>query len=228
MSGNMIEFVEDAYLKQVPQDLVHKVEKAAQFMDFIGNYEVVIPKKAGMQINPWNRYISQGINPLTQNYLIIINPEWFNTLSEDQQNFMLVRSFELFEQGFTPRIIKYIPYVFFLLSLVLLVVLYLLLGKTGLGNQTVLRVLAAITLNWLIGYAVLNKIQERVVYYSASNHDFQINEAVVQKIGQRKAGIEALELYDAGIKKEFNEGETFWAPYLGLFEKFAQSLASMD
>ena len=67
-----VEYVEDAYTMQASKEIVKIVEKAALLVDFNDEYQVVSPKKAGIQINPWNKFLGQAINPQTKNPFIMV------------------------------------------------------------------------------------------------------------------------------------------------------------
>lgn len=99
VSAKTIEFIEDVYAIQAPQEIVALAEKAAALVGFEKPYEVAVPQKAGVQINPWNKFAAYGINPKTNNPFIIINPQWFSKIPENQQLFWLSRCFITLEQG---------------------------------------------------------------------------------------------------------------------------------
>ena len=171
----VVEFVEDAYLKQAPQEIVNQVEKVADVMEFETIYEVAEPKKAGIQINPWNKFVAYGINPLTQNPFIIINTEWFSTIPSEQQVFLLGRAFATFAQGAVPGG-KIITYLFILFRILLILLLFWVLGKTPLAKQNIwIRFLLALILNAAASFIFMNQFEASIQQHLASRHYFAIN-----------------------------------------------------
>lgn len=224
-SATMVEYVEDAYAVQAPKEIVDLVDQAAKIVDFDKPYEVAVPKKAGLQINPWNRFISSVSNPVTNNWLIIVNPEWVSTLPHDQQIFLLGRCFMMGKMGMVPPITKYIPWLFIIASWVLVYILYRLFGRTRLNEQNqAVRVLLAFGVMFVLNVAIINKLQIKLLDHLYRKHDKVMNLAVVEKTGNREAAIQALQAYDAAIKKSIKEGEASLVPFENIFERLAQSL----
>jgi hypothetical protein len=220
-----LEFVEDAYTSQAPQELVDTVEKAAQLFEYNDPYEVIVPKKAGLHINPWNKFIAGGLNPQTKNHFIIINPEFFSGLPENEQLFLLGRNFLRFKHGLIPLSAKLIPYASVLLSILLAFLLFWLLGKTRLAHQKLwikgLIIFGAVLVTEV---AILDKIGTRLTHSFSKAYDHRINEMVVQKTNDRDAGIKAMEVLDAAVKNEINNGENAFVGYKDLFGEYAQAL----
>lgn len=221
----IVEYVEDAYLAQAPQELVERVEQVADLMQFKNAYEVMVPKKPALEINPWNKFVSHGINPVTKNPMIIINQEWFSSMPDEQQAFLLGRAFENFIQGTIPSSMNFVMYLFLLLRILFIVAVFLILGKTRLNVYgTWVKLLLAIVVNVITNLLFVNQLEGSIKQHLARKHDLAINEMVIQKTLDREAGIKALEYFDASIKKELSKGELFWAPHSHLFEKYAQEL----
>jgi hypothetical protein len=223
---NVVEYLEDAYLLNVSQELVQKAEKVAQLIDYDKKFELVTPTKAGIQINPANNFIAQGINPGTHNDLIIVNQFWFSSLPDNQQTFLLGRSFETFKQGGSnPFSLKLINFIYGLISILLLIAFFLLLGFIGkLKNQKLLRALVALGFVIILESFVMDSLHVKVHRYFALKHDMHIIETVIEKTGDRQAALEALQNFTAGIKAQLDKGEVFWKPYEHTFESYIKAL----
>jgi len=220
-----VEFIEDAYTAQAPQEIVDRVEKAAQLFEYNDPYEIIVPKKSGLQINPWNKFIAGGLNPQSKNYFIIINPEFFSGLPENEQLFLLGRNFLRFKHGMIPLSMKLIPYGSILLSILFALLLFWLIGKTRFANQKFwvkgLIIFGAVLITEI---AILDKISVRLTHSFSRAYDHTINEMVIQKTNDRDAGIKVLEVLDAAVKNEINNGEKVFVGYKDLFGEYAQAL----
>ncbi len=222
-----IPFQEDAYSMQAPENVVSLVEKAAKDVDFTSDYEVVVPKKAGIEINPWNKFAGYTMNPFTKNPLLIINPEWFFQLPEDQQLFLIGRNLLLLKHGVTPTSFTIINYAFIVISLLLLLLIYWILGKTALKKQSIwIRILMVCVIVGISEFILLDPLQIKVKQYFGKLHDKKIHDLVLQKLNNKDAAIKALEYYDSSIKNEIKSGDTFFIPYEHLFETYIQDLKS--
>jgi len=223
--SKMVEFTEDAYSMQAPQEIVDIAEKAAEFFECKDAYEVVVPKKAGILINPWNKFIGTGINPQTKNHFIVINPEWFLSIPEKQQLFLLGRNFLAIKHGTTPLSMKIIPFLFILFTGCFVLFIVWILGKTRLAEyKPWVKGLIAFCIMTTCNIAFMNGLQSKFLLHVAKNHDKAINEMIIQKTGDKDSAIKALEFFDSSIKSELNNGESFWAPYAMLFENYAHEL----
>lgn len=223
--ATMVPYQEDGYSMQAPEELGALVKKAAELVDFTSPYEVVVPKKAGVEINPWNKFIGYGVNPLTKNSLVIINSEWFNKIPEDQQLFLIGRDLVILKNGVTPTSFIIIQCIFVAISFLLLFLLIWLMGKTVLKNQKLwVRILAACIIVGLCEFFVLDLLQVKVRTYYGKVHDRAIHELTLEKMSSRDAAIKALDHLDSSIKNEIKNGETFFIPYENLFESYAQEL----
>jgi hypothetical protein len=223
--AKIIEYVEDAYTMQAPQEVVDLVERAAQFFEFTDPYEVIAPKKAGMQVNPWNRFISYGINSQTKNPFIIVNYDWFSQIPSDQQLFLLGRNFLILKYGTIPLSMKVVPFAFMVMSMMLIFLLFWLLGKTKLAHHSRwVRALIAWVIVVCCNIAFMNKLPIQLNQYLGRKYDAHINELAVQKTHNRDAAVGALEHFDASVKHELKSGEPFFAPYAMLFETYAKEL----
>ncbi|MFA6066760.1 MAG: hypothetical protein WC707_06285 [Candidatus Babeliaceae bacterium] len=226
--AKMVEFAEDGYLIQAPEAVTTIAARAAQLVDFDNNYEIAAPKKAGIQINPWNKFAVYGIHPQSKNPFMIINPEWLLNIPQAQQDFLLARYFMVFKQGVTPLSLKIIPYVVMLFAFCLTLAIFWLLGKTPLINKPALRVLAAFCIATIFNLLVTNKVQVKVTKYFGAQFDMQIIKMTVQKTGNRDAAIKTLELLDTAVKDELKTDKIFWAPYEHMFENYAKELKSLN
>jgi hypothetical protein len=114
-------------------------------------------------------------------------------------------------------------YVF--LDFMFLFFIYWLLGRVLLvGRRWWVRLFAALGIVLVLEVVVFDKIELKLKSHFISLHDRKINEIVVQKTGNRDAAIKACECYDAVIKAELKDGETFWTPYATTFEDYVKAL----
>jgi hypothetical protein len=219
-----VEYTEDVYSVQAPQELVSLAQKAADLMEFKGSYEVISPKKPALQINPWNKFVGYGINPQTKNSFIVINPQWFSNIPEDQKLFLLSRNFLTLKLGTIPVSMKIAPFIFSFIGILLMFVLFWLLGRTKLVSQKLIRALIAFATVATLNLIFINPLAIKLNRYLGARYDMQINEMAVQKTQNKDAAIKALEYFDGSIKKELAGGETFWEPNVKLFENYANEL----
>ncbi|MFI5333274.1 MAG: hypothetical protein ACHQVS_04200 [Candidatus Babeliales bacterium] len=225
ISATMVEFVEDGYTVQAPKEITDLVAEAARIVDFDKPYEVVVPKKAGLQVNPWNRFISSAVNSVTNNWLVLVNPDWLSTFPHDQQIFLISRCFMQGNMGMIPPIAKYISWLFVIASWVVIYGIYRLLNRTRLSEQkTAVRIALAVGIVMMLNIAVVNKLQMKLLDYMYRKHDKAVNMAVIEKTGNREAAIQALQAYDAAIKKSIKEGEASLVPFEMIFDIMAQAL----
>lgn len=222
--GKTVEFIENGYAQQAHADIVALTEAAAAYFDFIPAYEVAIPKKAGLQVNPWNSFMNYGINPQTKNPYLVINSEWFSKFSAPEQQFLLGRAFEGFKQG-TPWYITSSFYIFSLFSILMVFLTYWVLGFTRLREQKKwIRALIAYGIIAICNLAFMNTVHTRLVKYLGKRYDHHVIVSVIQKTENKQAAIKALDAFDASIKKDLAEGQLYWKPYENLFQEYSQSL----
>lgn len=220
-------YQEDVYLANAPQEINELVEKAAELTQFTGTYEVVIPKKAALAINPWNKFLSGGINPATKNPIIIANPSWLLALDKDQQLFLVSRWFLSFKHGMLPNNIKAISFAFLAISILLIIFLFIVLGKTKLAKYNKgVRLLIACVLVSLNNVFFMSPLTSHLSHYLAIQHDHTINQMTLKLTGNKDAAIKALEFLDTSIKNELKDGETFFEPHQNLFAGYAHNLQS--
>jgi hypothetical protein len=223
-----IEYIEDPYAMQAAPEMVALAEKVAAMVDFKDGYEVVAPKKAGIQMNPWNTFTGYGINPTTKNPFIVINSEWLTKMPDDQQSFILARNFSLLRYGAASTVMKLVPFIFMLIGIMLIILLVWLLGKTPLSKQKRwIRILAAFGIVLVLDTTLFDMLAAKINVSLKAKHNAIINERIIQKTG-RDAAIKAFEYFDASIKKEIAGGEIFFAPYEHAFGNAAQSLKKVE
>lgn len=224
-SATMVEFIEDAYVVQAPQEIVSVAQEAAKIANFGKTYEVIVPKKAGLQINPWNRFIASVANGATGNWCIIVNPEWFSTLPYDQQIFLMVRCFTQGSMGMVPPIQVYISWFFIILSWIVAYCIYRLLSRIHFIPQNIfVYIVLTAGIMYIFNMTFFHKIQSLALNYSSRKHDTTINIATIKKTGDFNAAIQALKSYDEGLKKQIKGGEQFFVPCERYFEDMVQEL----
>lgn len=208
----IVEYVEDPYLANAPKEIADHVQKIAELINFDKKLEILVPKKPAVLINPWNKLISSGINPITKNTIITINQDFYASLPKDQQDAKIAVSLEnVKEKNYIPNIVWAM---FALLSIGLMICAYLTLKKTILaGHSKWIIGLAAFATGALIELAITGKLEQKVVAYFNTRRTIGIYERVIQKTGNRDAAIKSLEAQNAIIQKELADGEIFFKPH---------------
>jgi len=226
--ADVIPYKEDPYSQQAPEEIVTLAKQAADLMDFKDGFEVVIPKKAGIELNPWNKFVSYGKNPGTQNPFILINPEWFSKIPHDQQIFLLARCFTVFQGSASTRInLQIVQILYIIFSLLLMLLMYWLLGKSiAFRPKKWVRIIGAIGIVILGELFIFDKIHLYITKYLSSHFDIQVIEKVIEKTGNRDAAIKALQHFDISIKETIQNGESSFVPYKDLFEKYVHEITT--
>lgn len=219
-----ISFRENAYLVQAPKEIENISDKVAEKMNFKDIYEIAVPKKSGIQINPWNKFAVYGINPQTKHPLIVINPEWFLQIPQKQQEFLLTRFFMFFKNGMVPLSDNIITMLFVFLTIFLLLVTYLVLGRTQLKSKKWARTAVAFSIVAICNIIFINNIQIKILQSFRHKYGVKINEMVVKQTLDKTSAIKALEFFDYSIKEDLKNGEKFWLPYEKSFEDYANEL----
>lgn len=224
--AKMVEYYEDAYIMQAPQELADRVAKIAASIGFDKDYQVIIPKKPGMQMNPWNKLVAYGINPQTKHPFLLINPAWFSTLNEDQQNFLIMRNLMFAAHGASSVPMKLFPWIWAIVILALMVLVFFALKRTRLGVQkTWVRILVTWALFAVANYAFLTNFYYKINTVLARNYDNQITQMTLEKIGKDKqVAISTFQAMDDFVKKELAEGDTFWKPFENTFADLVDRL----
>lgn len=225
--ANIIPYKEDIYTQQAPQEIENLAKEAADLMEFKDGFEVVVPKKAGIEINPWNKFVSSAKNQATQNPFILVNPEWFSGIPHDQQIFLLARCFALFQENSLTTFL-WINIFFVLLSILLLIFMYWLLGKSPLLSKKWMRALCALGITIVVELSILDNIRAHVTTYLGSRIDMNVIQKVVAKTGNKDAAIKALQYFDTSLKEAVQNGETILAPFKNNFEKYVDELRNIS
>lgn len=225
--AKMVEYIEDIYSLQAPAEIAKEVNEIILQNSFTNDYEVVVPKKAGMQINPWNKLISSGKNPATDNIFILINPEWFAQLTHDEKNFLITRAFLYAQCGATSLPLKAHLWIFAALSILLMVGLYYAISAyrvTAKLNRSI-RIIITIATVSLLNLTIVNRLQRKIVTHLTSQVNININNQALEKSGVRKeVAIQALTRLDNAVKENIKNGELFWKPLQTIFEEQIQAL----
>lgn len=223
--AKMVEYYEDAYSQQAPQELADKVAKVADKIAFAQDYQVVIPKKPGLQINPVNKIISYGINPQTKNYFVIINPEWFSTLNQEQQDFLIARSLVTLENSNWHVLPKLFTPLWLLIFLALGVLAFFILKKKYLVGKPTWMIVLATIVSILIVDTALGPVHDKMKLNIIQRYNVQMARMALEKIGQDKqVAISTFQAMDDFVKKELAEGDTFWKPYETTFGDLVERL----
>lgn len=224
--AKMVEYFEDAYLQQAPQELVAQVEQIAQIVGLDKDYQVVIPKKPGLQINPWNKLVGFGINPQNKNPFIIINPEWFSTLPKDQQTFLIARNVIFASQGVSSLPMKLLPWIWSIGMIALMVLCFLALRRTRFATKPLwMRILAVYAVFAIANLAFLTALYIKINTALSRKYDSHITQLTLEKIGQDKqVAISAFQTMGDFVKKELAEGDTFWKSHENTFSDLIQRL----
>lgn len=217
--AKVADFTANQYAVQAPAELITLTEQVAEHVHFEQLYEVVVPTKAGLQVNPWNQFLSYGIDPQTTYPYILINPAWLLSLPENQQHFLLARAFATFELGTMSFAMKAAPYLFLLFFMLLMFSVIFIIARRPLPRK---KKILAIVIAWvvvaLVNATLQSKVQPMVVRYLGSLHDKKINELAVQKTGNKDAALQALESYDNAIQEDLKNGNTFWQQFEHVFK----------
>lgn len=224
-SGKMVEYVEDPYVKQAPQELVDKVTKIADKISFTKDYEVIVPKKPGLQINPVNKINGYGINPQTKNPFVLINPEWFSTLSQEQQDFLIARSFVILENSNWHTFPKLFTPLWVIIFLAFGVLAFFVLKKKYLISKPTWMIILATVVPFLIIDTALGPVHTKMQMNIYRRFDAQMVRIALEKLNlEKQVALDTFQKMDDFVKKELAEGETFWKPHENIFADIIQRL----
>lgn len=227
IQGQMVEFVENAYLMQAPAPVAAKAQQAAQTVGFAQNYEVMIPKKAGIQVNPWNNFVGYGVNDQTKNPYIIINDEWLSKTSPEAQEFLLARCFVTVSKEISQGHITAIPYILLALYVLCLLAVVILSRRPRFAGYNPWLKAGAAAIAILLANVIFMRIgQTQLLKYFNKNYDKAVIERTIQKTGNKQAAIQALEFFDASIKELVSKGEVTLKPHESLFAEYAEYVKS--
>ncbi len=230
--AEMVEYKEDMYLQQASATLVDLVGQVANAIGFTAPYEVTEAKKAGLLINPWNRMISSGINPLTKNCFLIINSEWFNQLSKPEQMYLVGRALVLVQQGASSKIAQYyVPIFFTFLYWLLIFILLRGLSFTFLRDYNRwIKIAVAIAMAMGLSFIFLTPIQQKVIQKINFRHGANIDSLALTKLAKAELitpvdAVSALQAIDAAIKVGIQNGETAYQGYADVFTVYANEIS---
>ena len=222
-----VEYIENIYLLPATSEITQPVNTVATQIGITQDFEVAIPKKAGLQINPWNSLIASGKRQTTGNLFIIINPEWFNQLTKEEQNFLITRAFLFAQCGGSSLPIKTLPWLLMVLNFLVIWGLFFALGKyskTAQLNKWI-RVAIAIGIVGIFNATIGNKLQLRIIVYFNTQLNNQISRQALEKSGVRtEVGVQALTRMDTAVKEHIKAGEVFWKPFENAFQQQIQAL----
>ncbi|GMU19195.1 MAG: hypothetical protein AMXMBFR12_03870 [Candidatus Babeliales bacterium] len=221
----IVEYYEDAYAQQAPLELVDKVAHVADKIVFSKDYEMIVPKKPGLQINPVNKIIGYGINPQTKNPFIIINPEWFSTLNKEQQDFLIARGLLTLDNSKWHTLPKLFTPLWIIIFLALGVLAFFILKKKFMvGKPTWMIVLATLVPLFIID-TVLGPVHTKMGLNISRRFDAQMARMALDKLNQEKqVALDTFKKMDDFVKKELDEGNTFWKQYENTFADLVNRL----
>lgn len=223
--AKMVEYYEDAYAQQAPQELADKVAKIANKIAFVEDYQMVIPKKPGLQINPVNKIISYGINPQTKNPFVLINPEWFSTLNQEQQDFLIARSLVTLENSNWHTLPKLFTPLWVAIFLALGVLAFFILKKKYLVGKPTWMIVLATVIPFLIVDTALGPVHTKMNLNITQRFNVQMARMALEKLGQdTQVAISTFQAMDDFVKKELAEGDSFWKPHENTFADIVDRL----
>lgn len=223
--AKMVEYYEDAYAQQAPQELADKVAKITNKIAFTQDYQVVVPKKPGLQINPANKIISYGINPQNKTPFVLINPEWFSTLNNEQQDFLVARSFITLENSNWNALPKIFTPLWIVIFLALGVIAFFALKKKYFVGKPTWMIVLATVIPFLIIDTALGPVHNKMNFNVARRFDVQMARTALEKLDQDKqVAISTFQAMDDFVKKELAEGDTFWKPLENTFADLIERL----
>jgi hypothetical protein len=220
-----ITYTENVYMQQASPELVGLVAEVADDLDFMGNYELVEPKKAGLAVNAWNRFMWPAVNPLTKNNLIVINSEWFKDIPKDQQKYLIGACFAKINMGSHSTAMKIAPFLYSLISLLLTLLFYWGLSKTILVKyRKWIKFLIAVFIVILCELSFMDPIYEKYTNYLSIKYSVKRYESVIQKMDNKESAIKALKYLDLSIKKGLADGEEIYRAHENTYANLAKEL----
>ncbi len=216
---------EALYLLNAPEEICQLVESVDLAINFGQNYEVTMPTKAGIEINPWNSLVSSGINPQTKNLLFVIQPDFFNSCNKDEQKFLITRAHLSIKDGIKPRWLDiFIVIASLLLSIASSIAIIRILKTRGFSQQQAFII--AIGLTFLLRITLVKRVAVNLQNYILVRNTKLLNIKAQELSGTTKEStISTLRKMDAFIKKDLQEGNWYWKPFESEFEKQANNLA---
>ncbi|OGB84010.1 hypothetical protein A3F66_06580 [candidate division TM6 bacterium RIFCSPHIGHO2_12_FULL_32_22] len=212
-AATVVEYPEDVYLFQANKEIVEKANSAAEKMGYNGQYQIMSPKKPGVEINPYNKFIASGVNPVNNLNMIIVNADWFKTLTSDQQDAFLAIQFNTFVHGGSSAS-KYVLIIYAILTWIIIFGLFLLLKRFSFvpakrWQRFLIAFVSVVTFNVFFGI----KIQNAIVAHFNMKHSLFVYEDAISKGLNRDLIISTLTAYDNALKDDINSGNTFFIEY---------------
>ena len=224
-AATVVEYPEDGYLLQANKELVEKANSAAEKMGYVGQYQIMSPKKSGMEINPYNKFISSGKNPVNNLNIIIVNPDWFNTLTAEQQDAFLAIIFNKFVHGESSAA-KYVLILYAILTWVVIFGLFFLLKRFSfIPAKKWKRFLIAFIPVVIFNLMFAAKIQNAIVAHFNMKHSLFVYEDAISKGLNRDLIVSTFTAYDNAVKADINSGNTFFNDYEKLLAAQIENVA---
>ena len=209
---------EATYLLDAPESIAAVVEALDKKIDFKENYEVTVPTKAGIQINNFNSLISSVKNPATKNLLFIINPDFFATCNQEEQEFLVIRAALLAQKGITSWALTYSSWIITVIFMIVGASCNVLFFKSYKDATKISRFTFLCLLFCVINIAS-NFIRPKITTYLNKQAICELNKEAIEKSGvSKEIALSALGKLDAAIKNDLAQGNWFWKPYVTEFE----------
>ena len=212
-AATVVEYPEDGYLLQANKELVEKANSAADKMGYMGQYQIMFSKKSGMEINPYNKFISSGKNPVNNLNFIIVNPDWFNTLTAEQQNAFLAIIFNKFVHG-ASSVAKYALILYVLLTWAIIFGLFFLLKRFSFipakkWKRFLIAFMPIVIFNWMFAAKIQNAV---VAHFNMKHSEFVYGDAISKGLN-RDLIVSTLTAYDNALKDDIKTGSAFFNDY---------------
>lgn len=229
--SNVIEYTEDIYLMQADKDAVEKISEIAKKMDYSGDYQVVLSKKAGMEINPTLKFFASGVNPVNGLNFIAFNKDWFNYLDKDTQDMFVAIAFSKFINGVASPYAKYVIYIYTILSWFLIFGIFLILNKSSFNfskHNKLYKFLISLFFVALFNLFFGQKIQDQINNKLKREHAMKVYDYVLEKGFNKDSIVKMLSVYKDNIKKDLEEGQTFWRPFANDFDFYIKHFSDKN
>lgn len=227
MHSKTVEFIENMYHEQAPQDVVELIEKVATQVGYTTPYEIAVAKKAGLQVNPWNKTIHVAeVSAQVKRPVVMVNPSWLTSLPAEQQTFLIARCFTTLEKGASPWYITYGMYMYIAFVYLLMALLFVVLRrKSPLKMQKAwISAVVAVLVVTAVDLACIKGAFQKTQQYVADRYNVQSAQATLAKTGDRDAAVQALMAFDAVVKEGVNNGEQVFVPFKDSFETLANAV----
>jgi hypothetical protein len=139
--------------------------------------------------------------------------------------FLIARAMSFYTYGIASPYGIYIIIATVLLSLLTLICLFWLLGRTPLvAYNRSSRLIVALVINIALQKIVVEPLAGKLQTYVGLQHDIFVSRLAAEKLGDKESAIKALEFYDASIKTAVKNGEALFKPFEN---RFAQIIAGL-